>query len=63
MPVNLTVSGSSRPSRTASACIAVSRSKIMLRAWASRIMLCNQKKDATRPPRVTGVTMCRLEAG
>src|SRR4051794_28627391 len=38
----------------------LSRSKIMPRTWASRTMLCIQKKEATRPPRVTGVTMSRL---
>ena len=37
--------------------MAVSRSKIRLRAWASRIMLCSQKNEATRTPLVTGVTM------
>ena len=30
---------------------------------SGRIMLCNQKNEATRIPRLTGVTRCRLEAG
>ena len=34
-----------------------------LRAWSSRIMLCSQKNEATRTPRVIGVTVWRLEAG
>ena len=38
-------------------------SKVMRRAWVSLIMLCSQKKEQTRAPRVTGVTMCRLVDG
>jgi hypothetical protein len=36
--------------------------EIRLRACASRIMPCSQKKDATRIPRVTGMTSCELDA-
>ena len=63
MPVKRTHAASATPRSTVSSWIVWSRSNNIERALSSRIMLCSQKKEATRAPRVTGLTWCRLVDG